>query len=329
MTTAPPQASSAAAARDWGDVSEEDEDFFPPPEVTGPDEKGIKTITEYRRDEAGHKVKVTRKVRVTTRTRRVPKAVTERAKWMPFGRQAPESGRAEEAQTILSRDDIKIENPLDEDAEARQHEETMKRVISKFAETQMKRKLDEEAGIGGGGLRRGGLHDPELEARSREEGGGGNAALAALAAGGGGGGLGGGGGGEGGRYLPPSMRGGEGGPGAGRFMDRDDSNTLRVTNISENADERDLKELFGAFGPTTRVYLAKDRETGASRGFAYVSFVHHQDAENAMKKLHGYGYDHLILNVSFAQQDRDRASGPPRDNSMKYATGYGKALPQG
>lgn len=74
--------------------------------------------------------------------------------------------------------------------------------------------------------------------------------------------------------------------------------TLRVSNISEDTKEADLQELFEPFGSIYRIYLAKDKDTMQSRGFAFVSFNHRGDAEQAMKRLQGYGYDHLILKVS-------------------------------
>ena len=36
-------------------------------------------------------------------------------------------------------------------------------------------------------------------------------------------------------------------------------------------------------------------------GFAFVSFVHRQDAERAMQALQGHGYDHLILKIEWAK----------------------------
>lgn len=40
---------------------------------------------------------------------------------------------------------------------------------------------------------------------------------------------------------------------------RDDTATLRVTNISENTREEDLRELFRPFGAISRCYLAMDK----------------------------------------------------------------------
>lgn len=52
-----------------------------------------------------------------------------------------------------------------------------------------------------------------------------------------------------------------------------------MTNLSEDACEADLQELFRPFGPIARVYLAKDKQTNQSKvrvflkntGYIYVS----------------------------------------------------------
>jgi translation initiation factor 3 subunit G len=98
------------------------------------------------------------------------------------------------------------------------------------------------------------------------------------------------------KYVPPSQR---AALAWGVTPERrtDDLNTIRVTNISESTTEADLQDLFKPFGRISRVYLAKDKETMQSRGFAFVSFVNKDDAGRAMDKLHGFGYDHLILQL--------------------------------
>lgn len=48
-------------SRGWADEEEEDDTFLPPKQVVGPDEKGIKTVTEYRK-EKNQRVKVRKKL---------------------------------------------------------------------------------------------------------------------------------------------------------------------------------------------------------------------------------------------------------------------------
>ncbi len=83
---------------------------------------------------------------------------------------------------------------------------------------------------------------------------------------------------------------------------RDDLPTLRVTNISEDTQESDLRELFGMFGRVARVYVGRDRETGAGKGFAFVSFEDRAAAEKAQEKVNGKGYDNLILSVQWSRE---------------------------
>ena len=77
----------------------------------------------------------------------------------------------------------------------------------------------------------------------------------------------------------------------------------------------------------SRVCIALDRETRRSRGFAFVSFFDRAGAQLAMEKLQRYGYDHLILKIDWAEPSKH--ADPGQDNAMRYASGYGKALPQG
>jgi translation initiation factor 3 subunit G len=96
---------------------------------------------------------------------------------------------------------------------------------------------------------------------------------------------------------------------------REISTTIRVTNLSEDTSEQDVRDLFLRFGNLQRVYLARNKITQVSRGFAFVSFYNRKDAEQAMDKLQGYGYDNLILRLEFAASSNGPTGGarPPRD----------------
>ena len=45
----------------------------------------------------------------------------------------------------------------------------------------------------------------------------------------------------------------------------DETATIRVTNLSEDTRESDLQDLFRPFGTISRIYLAKDKNTGQSK----------------------------------------------------------------
>jgi translation initiation factor 3 subunit G len=105
-----------------------------------------------------------------------------------------------------------------------------------------------------------------------------------------------------GKYVPVHLRGGNrvGETMNGRTGSRDDLPTLRVTNLSEDANDNDLWDLFGRFGRINRIYVGKDQETGLCKGFAFVSFEDKDTAEKAMKKINGMPYDHLILSCQWS-----------------------------
>ncbi|KAI4181805.1 MAG: hypothetical protein L6R41_006390, partial [Letrouitia leprolyta] len=64
--------------------------------------------------------------------------------------------------------------------------------------------------------------------------------------------------------------------------------------VSEFAEENDLRDIFERFGRVTRVFLAKDRETGRAKGFAFISFADRNDAAKACDKLDGCECPNLV-----------------------------------
>ena len=107
----------------------------------------------------------------------------------------------------------------------------------------------------------------------------------------------------GGKYLPPSLR--EGGNKRGDFLvsskSKDEANTIRVTNLPEEIQDGDIRDLFQPFGKIGRIFLAKDKYTGQSKGFAFVSYERREDAAKAIAHVNGFGYANLILNVEWAK----------------------------
>ncbi|CAF1169643.1 unnamed protein product [Adineta steineri] len=99
-----------------------------------------------------------------------------------------------------------------------------------------------------------------------------------------------------------STRGGGSGSYGGRNSDmRKDEATVRVTNLPEETQEQDLRDLFTPFGPVSRVFLAKDKTNNTSKGFAFITFNEKKDAQKAIECVSGFGYDHLILKVEWAK----------------------------
>ena len=90
------------------------------------------------------------------------------------------------------------------------------------------------------------------------------------------------------------------------FLFGTDEATVRVTNLPEETQEQDLRDLFIPFGPVSRVFLAKDKTSNTSKGFAFITFNEKKDAQKAIECVSGFGYDHLILKVEWAKWDNER-----------------------
>ena len=76
---------------------------------------------------------------------------------------------------------------------------------------------------------------------------------------------------------------------------------LFVGNMSFQTTESDLRALFEPFGLITRVHLAKDRETGLARGFAFVEMANDDEAAKAMAALDAKEVDGRNLKVNEAR----------------------------
>lgn len=76
---------------------------------------------------------------------------------------------------------------------------------------------------------------------------------------------------------------------------------LYVGNISFNTSEAALRDAFSAFGNLTDVFLATDRETGRSRGFAFVTFENAEESQAAIEKMNGANLDGFKLTVNEAR----------------------------
>lgn len=82
---------------------------------------------------------------------------------------------------------------------------------------------------------------------------------------------------------------------------KDENNTIRITNLPEETQDGDIRDLFKDFGRITRIFLAKDKNTGNSKGFAFVSYDSRESASRAIKGVNGHGYNNLILSVEWAR----------------------------
>jgi len=81
---------------------------------------------------------------------------------------------------------------------------------------------------------------------------------------------------------------------------------LYVGNLSYTTSEEGLKTLFEQAGTVVSVALIKDRDTGRSKGFAFVEMSSQAEAEEAIKLFNGRGYDGRDLKVNIARPREER-----------------------
>jgi len=84
---------------------------------------------------------------------------------------------------------------------------------------------------------------------------------------------------------------------------------IYVGNLSYDATEEQLRELFGAHGSVERVNLITDRMTGQSRGFGFVEMVDQAAAEAAIEAINGTELNGRTLNVNVARPKTERRGG--------------------
>jgi RNA recognition motif-containing protein len=87
--------------------------------------------------------------------------------------------------------------------------------------------------------------------------------------------------------------------------------SIYVGNLSYDATENDLEEAFAAFGKVQSVNIVKDRETGRSRGFAFVEMPNDAEAKEAIEKLHlqEIAGRRVTVNEARPKADRPRRGG--------------------
>ncbi|HEY3805621.1 MAG TPA: RNA-binding protein [Kofleriaceae bacterium] len=87
------------------------------------------------------------------------------------------------------------------------------------------------------------------------------------------------------------------------------STRLFVGNLSFNTTQDVIATRFGAIGEVVNVSVMTDRETGRSRGFAFVEMASDAAAQKAIAELDGTELDGRSMRVDVAQERRSRDGG--------------------
>ena len=83
-----------------------------------------------------------------------------------------------------------------------------------------------------------------------------------------------------------------------------------VGNLDFGVREEAVRSLFETYGTVERVSIMTDRETGRSRGFAFVEMASDSEAERAITALNGTNLSGRALNVNEARPKTERGPRP-------------------
>ena len=108
---------------------------------------------------------------------------------------------------------------------------------------------------------------------------------------------------------------------------------LYVGNLSFSTTEDELRTLFAQAGTVAAVELIKDRDTGSSKGFAFITMSTQVEAEEAIKKYNGFSLGNREIKVNPARPKEESgrggfgprrggsSSGGPRSNDRRGSSG--------
>ena len=82
-----------------------------------------------------------------------------------------------------------------------------------------------------------------------------------------------------------------------------------VGNLDFGATEDQLRAMFESYGAVQRVSIKTDRDTGRSRGFAFVEMINEAEAERAISALNGTKLGGRPLNINEARPKGEGGGG--------------------
>ena len=88
-------------------------------------------------------------------------------------------------------------------------------------------------------------------------------------------------------------------------------NKLYIGNLPYSADDQTLNELFSQCGSVSSAKVIMDRDTGRSKGFAFVEMSSDEEAQRAIEELNGSEQGGRQIKVNEAKP-QERNSRPPR-----------------
>jgi cold-inducible RNA-binding protein len=81
----------------------------------------------------------------------------------------------------------------------------------------------------------------------------------------------------------------------------DMSTKVYAGNLPYSIDDEKLKELFGSYGEVSEAVVIKDKYSGRSKGFGFVTFANEESAQKAVSEMNGKEVDGRELKVNEAR----------------------------
>lgn len=255
----------------WADA----EDDIPTPEVIE-NVDGTKTVISYRLNAKGQRVKITQKIKEVKVKERVHPSIAIRRGWAKYGKEKHTPAGPDTRTTQLGE---KVELKLGaswKDMEKKEEEEKLEQQANLVGRNRLKCRT-----CGGDHFTSKCPFKDTLGAETA------SASATADAT-------------ESSKYIPAHLR-----KDAPSKESRDDSCTLRISQLNTFVNEQMLREeLLAKYGPLQRATILYNKETGESRGFAFVTFATEFKAAQALEELNGKGYHSLILRLEWSKRKK-------------------------
>jgi len=101
------------------------------------------------------------------------------------------------------------------------------------------------------------------------------------------------------------------------------STKLYVGNLAFQTTSQELQQLFGQAGTVQSASVVEDRDTGRSRGFAFVEMSSEEEATSAIDQFNGKEVGGRALKVNEAKPRENRGGGGRGFSDNRGGGGYG------
>ena len=98
---------------------------------------------------------------------------------------------------------------------------------------------------------------------------------------------------------------------------------LYVGNLAFQTTSQELQQLFGQAGTVQSASVVEDRDTGRSRGFAFVEMSSQEEANSAIEQFNGKEVGGRALKVNEAKPRENRGGGGRGFSDNRGGGGYG------